>query len=73
MKSFYEHTRCYWKSAIPNLARVKKKMANQDWEVKLINKGRTLTIVVPAHTQKEARETAERFYPDYKAMSAQRI
>ena len=48
-------------------------MANQDWEVKLINKGRTMVVVVPAYTQREARETAERFYPDYKAMSAKRL
>jgi hypothetical protein len=46
--------------------------SNTLWSVKLINKGRTLTVTVPAHTQAEARRTAEYQYPEYKAMSAQR-
>jgi hypothetical protein len=41
--------------------------------VKLINKGRTMQVTVPAYTQKEARDLAEHQYPGYKAMSAQRI
>jgi len=41
--------------------------------VKLINKGRTMQVTVPAYTQKEARDLAEYQYPGYKAMSAQRI
>jgi hypothetical protein len=41
--------------------------------VKLINKGRTMQVTVPAYTQKEARDLAEHQYPEYKAMSAQRI
>ena len=49
-------------------------MANQSYFfVKLINKGRTIEITIPAYTQKEARELAEYLYPGYKAMTAQRI
>lgn len=42
------------------------------WKVKLINMGRTMTVTVPAYTQREARELAEHQYPPYRAMSAQR-
>ena len=31
--------------------------------VKLINKGRTMQVTVPAYTQKEARDFAEHQYP----------
>lgn len=48
-------------------------MAQSMFYVKLINKGRTLEVTVPAHTQKEARELAEYQYPGYKVMTAQRI
>jgi len=48
-------------------------MANQNWKVKLIDKGRTLEIVIPANTQQEARAIAEHQYPGYKAMTAQRV
>ena len=47
--------------------------SNSYFYVKLINKGRTIEVTVPAYTQKEAREFAEHQYPGYKAMSAQRI
>jgi len=47
-------------------------MAQATWAVKLIDKGRTLQVPVQAHTQAEARTIAERQYPGYKAMSAQR-
>ncbi len=49
-------------------------MANNPmYYVKLINKGRTLEVTIPAYTQKEARELAEHQYPGYKAMTAQRV
>lgn len=48
-------------------------MGQSMFYVKLINKGRTLEVTIPAYTQKEARDLAEYQYPGYKAMSAQRI
>jgi hypothetical protein len=48
-------------------------MGQSMFYVKLINKGRTMQVTVPAYTQKEARDLAEYQYPGYKAMSAQRI
>jgi hypothetical protein len=47
--------------------------SNSYFLVKLINKGRTIEITIPAYTQKEARELAEHQYPGYKAMTAQRV
>jgi hypothetical protein len=47
-------------------------MAQETWNVKLIDKGRTLQVQVQAHTQAEARRVAEHHYPGYKAMTAQR-
>ncbi len=47
-------------------------MAQETWNVKLIDKGRTLQVQVQAHTQTEARRVAEHHYPGYKAMTAQR-
>jgi hypothetical protein len=49
-----------------------KPMAQETWNVKLIDKGRTLQVQVQAHTQAEARRVAEHHYPGYKAMTAQR-
>lgn len=48
-------------------------MAQSMFFVKLINKGRTLEVMIPAHSQKEARELAEHQYPSYKTMTAQRV
>ena len=48
-----------------------KPMAQETWNVKLIDKGRTLQVQVQAHTQAEARRVAEHHYPGYKAMTAQ--
>lgn len=42
------------------------------WRVKLIDKGRTMTVTVQAHTQPEARRIAEHQYPGYRAYTAQR-
>jgi hypothetical protein len=47
--------------------------SNPLWSVKLINKGRTIIVTVPAYTQAKARKTAEHQYPEYKAIIAQRI
>jgi len=43
-----------------------------NWDVKLIKQGRVINIVVVATSQNEARQVAERMYPDYRAMTAQR-
>jgi len=48
-------------------------MASPTYYVKMINKGRTIEVTVPAYNQKEARELAEHQYPGYKVMSAQRV
>ena len=47
-------------------------MAQETWNVKLIDKGRTMTVQVQATGQAEARRIAEHQYPGYKAMTAQR-
>jgi hypothetical protein len=47
-------------------------MAQDTWNVKLIDKGRTLQVQVQAHTQAEARRLAKNHYPGYKATTAQR-
>ena len=47
-------------------------MAQETWNVKLIDKGRTMTIQVLATGQAEDRRIAEHQYPGYKAMTAQR-
>ncbi len=48
-------------------------MASDNFRVKLIDKGRTIEVTLPAYTQAEARKLAEHQYPGYKAMTAQRI
>lgn len=48
-------------------------MAQDTWQVKLIDKGRTMQVEVQATSQAEARRIAEHQYPGYKAMTAQRL
>ena len=47
-------------------------MAQETWNVKLIDKGRTMVVQVQATSQAEARRIAEHQYPSYTAMTAQR-